>query len=46
VEGCGFTSGIVDPACVKVPEGRADRVGELLAVAAAQYGQMALPGAA
>jgi hypothetical protein len=46
IEGCGFASGIVDPACVKLSEGGEDRVGELLAVAAAQYGQMALPGAA
>jgi len=46
IEGCGFSSGIVDPACVKLPEATKGGVGELLAVAAAQYGQMALPGAA
>jgi hypothetical protein len=46
IEGCGFASGIVDPACVKLPEATKGGVGELLAVAAAQYGQMALPGAA
>jgi len=43
--GCGFNSGIVDPACVEAREDNGERVRELLAAAAASE-QMALPGAA